>query len=160
MATNLVGQLKVGKVNCVEHRTLCDKYAVKGYPTIKFFASGEKTEDKIIDYGEGSRSSGVLESWALEKKILYEPAKFDQLISEEIFKSYCREAKGICLIAFLPHIYDTTKEERNSYLDVLKEVIFLFSLCFKYIFKNIHNILLIDFLYHLNKVIIKIIYFI
>jgi protein disulfide-isomerase A6 len=122
MATNLVGQLKVGKVNCVEHRQLCDKYAVKGYPSIKFFAPGEKTEDKIIDYGDGSRSSGVLENWALEKKILYEPAKFDQLITEEIFKSYCREAKGICLIAFLPHIYDTTKEDRNAYLDVLREV--------------------------------------
>lgn len=29
---------------------------------------------------------------------------------------------GVCIITFLPHIYDSTKDERNSYIGTLLEV--------------------------------------
>jgi hypothetical protein len=29
--------------------------------------------------------------------------------------------KGICVIVFLPHIYDSSKNERNDYLKILED---------------------------------------
>ena len=36
-----------------------------------------------------------------------------QLLNQNDFNNYCKEFGGICFVAFLPHIYDTTAEERN-----------------------------------------------
>jgi len=35
------------------------------------------------------------------------------MLNKEDFDKYCKEFEGICFIAFLPHIYDTTAKERN-----------------------------------------------
>ena len=44
------------------------------------------------------------------------------MLSDEDFNTYCKEFDGICFIAFLPHIYDTTAEERNKKLTILETI--------------------------------------
>jgi protein disulfide-isomerase A6 len=61
-------------------------------------------------------------SWAREEVLKTAPVKFTQLINQEVYNEYCKDYFGACVIAFLPHIYDTTAEERNQYLAILEEV--------------------------------------
>ncbi|EAL60756.1 hypothetical protein DDB_G0293378 [Dictyostelium discoideum AX4] len=42
-------KVKIAQVNCVDNQSVCSKYEIKGYPTIKYFSEGE-----IKDY-RGSR---------------------------------------------------------------------------------------------------------
>jgi len=44
------------------------------------------------------------------------------MLSSEEFNTYCKEFDGICFIAFLPHIYDTTADERNKYIKILQTI--------------------------------------
>jgi len=44
------------------------------------------------------------------------------LLNEETFKELCEDFKGVCVIAFLPHILDSSASERNNYLKVIEEV--------------------------------------
>lgn len=58
---SLDGKVKLGAVNCDEEKSLCGKYGIQGFPSIKFFGSNkEKPEDyeggrdaaSIVTYGE------------------------------------------------------------------------------------------------------------
>ena len=119
-ATQLKGEVKVGKVDATAETALGQRFKIGGYPTIKLFPSGKKSDDITEDYN-GSRDAGSISSWALEKKAQYKPAPEPiQLIDQETFDKVC-DANLICLIAFLPHIYDSSAEERNGYLELLKE---------------------------------------
>lgn len=42
-ARELDGQVKFGKVNCVDHAAACQKAAVQAYPTVKFYSQGRRT---------------------------------------------------------------------------------------------------------------------
>ncbi|KAG1326205.1 Disulfide-isomerase-like protein [Cocos nucifera] len=46
----------IGKVDCDEHKSLCSKYGVSGYPTIQWFAKGSLEPKKY----EGSRTAEAL----------------------------------------------------------------------------------------------------
>ena len=46
----------------------------------------------------------------------------EQLLTESQFGQNCRESKGICLLVLLPHILDSSKNEREGYLKVLQKV--------------------------------------
>ena len=48
----------------------------------------------------------------------------DQLTNQEQFQDICIDRVGICFIAFFPHIYDSSPEERKNYFDMLKDVNF------------------------------------
>ena len=43
-----------------------------------------------------------------------------QLINSDILKEECESRVGICIITFLPHIADSSANERNRYLDIIK----------------------------------------
>ncbi|ORZ30270.1 hypothetical protein BCR44DRAFT_53441 [Catenaria anguillulae PL171] len=57
-ATTLKAEsIKLGKVDCTEHRELCDSFQVQGFPTMKVFREGKaydynggRTEDTIVKY--------------------------------------------------------------------------------------------------------------
>jgi protein disulfide-isomerase A6 len=48
----------VAKVNCVDHASICSKYGVQGYPTIKFFKKGEENP---TDYNGGRSATDFVE---------------------------------------------------------------------------------------------------
>jgi protein disulfide-isomerase A6 len=119
-ATQLRGMVKVAKVDCTAQQKLAQRYQIQGYPTIKIFAPG-KGDKKVEEY-EGPRDSSGIVKYAMDKldKFGYVP-ETKQLISEEVLKDECISRLGICIIAFLPHIADSSAKERNKYLDIIQE---------------------------------------
>lgn len=123
MAKKIYKDIKVAKVDATVETKLASRYQIKGYPTIKYFPAGVKSDSSVLDYN-GQRDSESMGTWALEMKGVKAPAaKFGQLTNKEVFQEFCQEEdfKGLCIIAFLPHIYDSNKEERNNYINLLEE---------------------------------------
>jgi len=56
-ATNLKDILPLGKVDCTAHGNLCNKYGVKGYPTIKLFSEKGKN---VFDYNQEREAAAIV----------------------------------------------------------------------------------------------------
>jgi protein disulfide-isomerase-like protein len=56
-ATNLKDILPIGKVDCTAHGNLCNKYGVKGYPTIKCFSEKGKN---VFDYQQEREAAAIV----------------------------------------------------------------------------------------------------
>jgi len=117
-AGELDGKVKLGAVDATVHGSLASKYGVKGYPTIKAFKAGPKTEPTEYDGGRGAND---IVQWAMSK--LYEerrpPPEVQELVSEQVFKDTCGST-SICIITWLPHILDSKAEGREQYLTILR----------------------------------------
>ena len=48
----------VAKVNCDEHKDLCSRFGVRGYPTVVYLENGEKKENY-----SGARTTAAMKSW-------------------------------------------------------------------------------------------------
>ena len=120
-ATQLRGTIKIAKVDCTTQQKLAQKYQIQGYPTIKVFAPGKG--DKQVEEYQGPRETAGIVQYALDRleKFGFVP-ETKQLIDPDILKEECESRVGICIIAFLPHIADSSANERNRYLDIIKEV--------------------------------------
>ena len=119
-ATQLKGQVKIAKLDATANQKMASRYQIQGYPTIKIFSPGK---DKKVEEYQGSREQAGIVAYALEKleKYGYVPDT-KQLINKDVLKEVCEDRVGICIIAFLPNIVDSSAKERNKYLDILKEV--------------------------------------
>lgn len=88
---------------------------------MKFFPPGPKSDNNILEFS-GSRDAATLGDWAIEQRDKAKPFKLEQLVNSEIFRESCLDFNGVCIIAFLPHIYDSSSEERNKYIETVREV--------------------------------------
>ncbi len=120
-ATQLKGQVKIGKLDATENQKLASRYQIQGYPTIKIFSPGKGSEKTTEEY-QGPRDQAGIVQFALDKleKFGYVP-ETQQLINEDVLKEVCGDRVGICVITFLPNIVDSSAKERNNYLDIIKE---------------------------------------
>jgi len=116
-ASQLKGKVKLGAVDATVHGGLASRYGVRGYPTIKYFAQGKKSDAEEYD---GGRTTGDITSWALSKFEEQLPApEVTQLSKQEDLKAACDDSQ-LCVIAVLPHILDCQSECRNKYISVLQ----------------------------------------
>lgn len=121
-ATDLKGEVKIAKVDATKETALASRFGINSFPQIRLFPTGPKSDRNTEDYS-GARDAASIVSWAQEKKVQYKPVlKAEQLIDQETFDKYCTNLRGICFISFLPHIYDSSAEERNKYIDILQEL--------------------------------------
>jgi len=120
LATSLKGVAKVGKLDASIHRMYDSVYELKGYPHIVLVPGGHK--DKKIYYKyDGSRSAERLEEWAYEKIKDSKGFLVPRIVSDETWKEYCIGLeKPLCVIVFLPHIRDSSPEERSVHLQMIK----------------------------------------
>ena len=119
-ATQLKGQIKLAKVDATVNQQLASRYQIQGYPTIKIFPPGEKTQSNIEEYN-GPRDEDGIVQYALSKLNSYGYVPdIPQLVNNDILKETCEEKTRICILVFLPHIADSSKNERNKYLDYVK----------------------------------------
>ena len=121
-ATQLRGTIKLAKIDATAHQKMAQRYQIQGYPTIKIFSPGKGSNKKTEEY-QGPRDTAGIVQYALDKleQFGYVP-ETKQLINSEILKEECESKVGICVIAFLPHIAESSAKERNRYLDIIKEV--------------------------------------
>lgn len=122
-AKELQGQVKFGKVDCTVETGVCSRFGVSGYPTIKYFPPKTTRDSNAIPY-EGGRDSSSISNYAREQRARNRAtSNVGQLISSQTFEEYCHDSSTlVCIIVFLPHIYDSTVEERNNYIEVVKTV--------------------------------------
>ena len=123
-ATKMKGQVKFAKVDATENQALAQRFGVQGYPTIKYFDYGPGKSDASAQTYQGGREERALTDFAnmLLDKADIEP-EVHELIKSNIYKQECADAGAvICVITFLPNIYDSNAVERKGYLDTLQKV--------------------------------------
>lgn len=119
-ASELKGKVKLGALDATVHQSKAQEYGVRGYPTIKFFASGKKSSGDAVDF-DGGRTANDIVQWALEKygDSIPTPEVYE-LTSEDVGKKAC-DNKPLCIVSVLPHILDCDSKCRNKYLEILRK---------------------------------------
>ena len=114
--------MKLGKVDADEHKSLGGRFGVQGFPTIKVFDYGEgKTDSKAYDYQQ-ERTAAAITSFGsdLAEKADISPDNLE-LVRQKVFDDNCK-GSVICVVTFLPNIYDSSANERNDYLAKVEKV--------------------------------------
>lgn len=107
--------VRFGKLDCTVHQNICTDYGVQGYPTIKLFVNG-----KAEDYSGARDKSSFLSFANAKMDALVPPRELAEMDSHAVFEDYCIEAKGVCVIAFLPNLVDSGSEKRAEYIAQLQ----------------------------------------
>lgn len=120
-AKELKGKVKLGALDATKHTKQATKYNIEGYPTIHYFASGDKRNIPQEEYNGNFETSDIV-SYALGKFAENIPnPEIVEVLNNDIFINECLQ-KILCVVTVLPQIYDCQSECRNGYLNVLKEV--------------------------------------
>lgn len=115
-ATALKNQIKFAKVDAIANTRLVEKYAVKSYPTLKVFLPEVNEPEEY----KGGRDSDLIIKEAFNiLNSIGKPPSVPQLISYKVLENFC--ANEICIIVFLPHIYDSSAAERNRFIRIIQE---------------------------------------
>ena len=119
-ATELKGKIKVAKLDATVHNKVASRYGIRGYPTIKIFPPGPKSDSNVQEY-DGPRESAGIVTVALDKLEKFGVIPdVEQLTNQNQYNEVCTERTGVCIIAFLPHLYDSTAEQRRAYIEEIK----------------------------------------
>lgn len=119
-AADLDGEVKFVAVDADAERSLGQRFGVQGFPTLKFFPPGKKTDRSAQDYN-GGRSA---EEMAAGVRGLVEAAggaagKLVQLTDKGVWTDNCVGNNRICVVAILPHILDESASKRKERLEAL-----------------------------------------
>ncbi|KAJ1613793.1 protein disulfide isomerase [Cryptosporidium canis] len=118
LGTMADGKVKVAKLDATQHTMMAHRYKIQGFPTLLMFPAGEKKEITPVHYN-GPRTASDLFEFAI--KFRSSSASIKQMVSQEVFEGTC--SKGLCVIAFLPHIADSSDSEREKYLKIYKDIV-------------------------------------
>lgn len=119
-ASQLKGQVKLGKVDATTETNLAQRFGVKGYPTVKVFDYGEKKDSKAYDYPGERKAAAIVEFGAkLAESADIEPDLFE-IYNQKIYDENC-QGTVICIVNFLPNIYDSNAKERKDYISKIME---------------------------------------
>jgi len=131
-ALQMRGMVHFGAVNCDEENEICGRYSVRGFPTMKYFGPDK---DSPKDFQPERNSAAIVEYAKSLWQKTAPPAEVLELVDQEVFVNNCVghegdetldlegvPAKTLCIIAFLPHILDSTAAGRTGYLDIIHGV--------------------------------------
>jgi protein disulfide-isomerase A1 len=91
-AEALVGNpAKLASVDCIEHKELCNKYGVRGFPTIKLFRSGGKAP---VDYDQARKADAIVSYMKKQQQPAVRELKTESEVNEFI-------KNKVAVVAFL-----------------------------------------------------------
>jgi len=116
------GKVRFAKVDADSNKGLAQRFGVQGYPTIKYFNYGRKSSVSDAKPYESGRDAVSIKAFAsdLLDKADIEPDLFE-LINQKTYEDNCK-GTTICVISFLPNIYESNAAERNAYIATIKKV--------------------------------------
>ena len=123
-ASQLKGSVKLAKMDCddASNKPVCGRMGVQGFPTMKYWDYGLGKGDHNAKPYNGERTATGIKNFMsdLADKADIEP----EIVEINTQKKYDNNCEGptICVIAFLPNIYDSNAKERNDYIEVLKKL--------------------------------------
>lgn len=116
-----IKNVKLGAIDASQYQAYAQKYGIRGFPTLKYFPAGQKTENDAKEYNEDRSAKGILQ-WAKERSgEVKPPPELIELIDEKTLKDSCGQSQ-LCVISVLPAMYDCQSDCRNRYISRLKEV--------------------------------------
>ena len=89
--------VKIGKVDATVQQKIASRFQIQGYPTIKFFGTGKKDDNKAEDY-QGGRDSDSMVQFVKSKVSGARSKEIAQLTSEEVYQKYCGDKKSLKII--------------------------------------------------------------
>ncbi|EZG66688.1 TRX domain protein [Gregarina niphandrodes] len=108
----------IAEVNADAEKQLAAEFGVKGFPTLLMFPPGGNKQP--VPYNNERDLRSFVD---FAQKFAKHVAKVTELVSDSQFEEECgSDSDGLCLISFLPHIYDSSPKERKRYLSILKKV--------------------------------------
>jgi len=111
LAKKFKGKAKIARLDCTQETVYAKKFGIQGFPTLKLFAPGPKTVDDAVAYEEG-RDLSSLENFI--NKYVALTIEAAQVLSNKQFDETCEDS--LCIMAFLPHLFDCQSECRKEYL--------------------------------------------
>ena len=96
------------------------RIGVKGFPWIIAFKHGKQNKRASLHVPyKNERTALGLKFWI---NMLIDSADLvpdiHELVNQDVYDKQCKKGY-ICLISFLPHIYDSSAEERNKYIETI-----------------------------------------
>jgi len=113
-------KVRLGKVDCTTEQGIQQRFGIQGFPTIKIFNSGQKSDPE--DYNAGRTASDIVTVAMTLYESVRDPPELRQLLDQESFDEKCGSAQ-LCIISALPHILDDQSAGRNERFEVLKKLI-------------------------------------
>jgi len=116
-STELKGEAKLGAVDATVHADLGQRFAVQGYPTIKYFPAGSKNPEG--EAYEGGRTANDIVAFVKDK--LSEnaaPPEVLELLEQANFDG-CT-GKQLCFISFLAPVQESSAAGRNAAIATLQ----------------------------------------
>jgi len=108
--------------DAAENKGICGRMGVSGFPTIKYWDYGLGKSDSNAKPYNGQRQQKDIVDFAndLAEKADIEP-DVHEIFTQKKYDANC-EGPVICVINFLPNIYDSNSKDRNEKLSMLKKV--------------------------------------
>jgi len=102
-ATNLKGVVPIVKVDCTSEQALCNRYSVKGYPTLKVFKN-----KKDVDYNGGRDAKSIVSFATSQIK-----NSVHKITSEEALNSFLKTLPDV------PHLLLFSEKEASTLYQAL-----------------------------------------
>jgi len=118
-ATELKGEVKVGKLDATREHTIAGRYNVNAYPQIKLFPSGPKSDNLIEDYNGARDSSSIVAISVNKMKYAHLAGSFSKKNVDTFVKSLIAGKQGLFDLREAPKIKNVNpwdgRESRPQY---------------------------------------------
>lgn len=115
-ATELRGKVRFGKIDSTTEKLLTARFLINTFPSIKIFEAGNIVP---LEYSGDFEAINIVGDAYKKLENAKPPKKIPQFVGAEQF-SECETS--VCVFSFLPHIFDSTANERNNYINQVNDV--------------------------------------